>query len=188
VAHDPAGDERDGSARSALWRARWLMLGATLAAGVGGYGVSQLQPATYTAETRMVLTSAEDEAGLDVADHDVILTAPSVLESARAALADGTNFGEPAGSVEAWVPPESAVIAVMTTAPTAQQAVERAKAVTGAYAERTAAEGAQAVAVVQEAALPSSPTSPHPLGIGLFLAALGGLLASAVVLRRAKLR
>ncbi|TWH75382.1 Wzz/FepE/Etk N-terminal domain-containing protein [Modestobacter roseus] len=149
------GPSRWTPSLGSVWRARWFVVGAAVVAGVGGYLVSQDQPPTYTADTRLVLSASEDfeplggratnDASRFVANQASILGAPRVLQAAADELGDGTTLGELAEAVTVSASAESDVLVVEAVAGDAEEAAARADALATAYVQYRAAR------VVQEA-------------------------------------
>ena len=129
-----------------VWRARWLVLGAAVAAGIGGYLVAQAQPSTYTAESRVILSAEQDFDPLGrtsfndpsrfLSNQVSVMTTPQVLEAALEDL-DGpaTTSAELAESVRVSALADSDVITVAASAGDPELAAARANAVVTAYAE-----------------------------------------------------
>ncbi|SFE04255.1 hypothetical protein [Blastococcus tunisiensis] len=135
---------RRSTAWASVWRARWVVVAAALAAGAGGYAVSQGQPEEFVATGQVVLSANRDFAPVGasnfvdssryVATQVSIMTAEPVLDAAAAGL-EGTTTGELAMAVEASAAGEGDVIVVRVTGPDRQVAAARANAVIEAYQE-----------------------------------------------------
>ncbi|MGY1840858.1 MULTISPECIES: hypothetical protein [unclassified Modestobacter] len=145
-----AGPSRRPLSLAPVWRARWFVVGAAVVAGVGGYLVSQDQPPTYTAETRLVLSASQDfeplgrsssgDASRFVANQASILGAPRVLQLAVDELDDGTSLGELAEAVTVSAAADSDVLVVEAVAGDPEEAAERANAVAAGYLQYRAAQ------------------------------------------------
>ncbi|MGY1716356.1 hypothetical protein ACI78R_17980 [Geodermatophilus sp. SYSU D01106] len=206
---------------ASVWRARWLVLAAVLVAGVGGYFLSSRQDPTYFAQSRIVLAAAQafDPLGRQtfgdptrfIADQAAIIGTQPVLERAAAELDGGVTVGDLARGLDVAANGDNDVITVGMSAPTSEDAADRANAVVEAYrsyvADAVAAEAAAAtaatgdpavvdqiateaaiysdgVAIVEPAFPPGDPATPVPLRDAALLAAIAALLAVGVALIR----
>lgn len=157
---DPTAGGSGAASRSvvlgAFWRARWIILGAIIVAGVGGYLLSQGQPSEYRAESRVVLSSSQgfDPLGTQsyqeptryVANQVSIIGSQPVLEDAAGRL-DNTDAAELASVLDVGASGTNDVLTVTASAATPDAAADRANAVVAAYEDhvrRTVAETAAA--------------------------------------------
>lgn len=145
---------------ASAWRARWLILAAAMVAGIGGYLLSSLQPATYLAQSRVLLSAAEpfDPLGGQnfsdptrfIANQMSVMGTQPLLESAATRLDDATA-AELAEAVSFEASSATDVITVGSFGDTAEQAADRANAIVAAYREYARERVATAVADAQAA-------------------------------------
>ncbi|CCG01383.1 hypothetical protein [Blastococcus saxobsidens] len=161
-----AGRDRP-SFGGAVWRARWLILGAAVVAGIGGYVFSEGQPREYTAVSRVVL-SADDvfeplggrsfvDSSRFLSNQRLIMTTQPLLRAALERLDGDLSVSELAESVDVSALSDADVLLVAATAPTPESAVDRADAVVTAYlesaTERVAGRAAAALAATADPAV-----------------------------------
>ena len=141
------GPPRSVSAVS-LWRAKWIILAVIALAFVGGYQYSKEQPATYTAQSRVVLSAAQpfdplgtysgNEPTRYVADQVAIIDTQTILAPAAQQLAvqqppdpiDGVALS---GAITPEPSTTTSVIVINATASEPERAVARANVVAAAY-------------------------------------------------------
>lgn len=141
---------------STVWRARWIILGAAVVAGAGGYVVSSSQEPLYTAESRLVLSAVADfdplgsqsfaDSSRYVAKQIPILSSAPIVTAALAELPEGTEYEELTDALAVSASADSDVVVVETTAPTAEGAAARANAVVAGYREYVRARVAELAA------------------------------------------
>jgi capsular polysaccharide biosynthesis protein len=129
---------------AAVWRARWLILAAVLVAGIGGYFLSSMQPASYVAQSRVVLSATQPFDPLSnqtfadparfIANQVSVMGTQPILESAANRL-DDTTIGDLAGALTVEGSGDTDVITVGASGDTAEEAADRANAVVAAYRE-----------------------------------------------------
>ena len=139
-----------GSPRSvaavSLWRAKWAILAVIVLAFVASYQYSKDQPATYTAQSRIVLSAAQpfDPLGTYsyndptryVADQVALIRTQAILAPASAQLATQNDPIDPnalSGAVSPEPSATTSVIVVNARASEPDRAVGRANAVALAY-------------------------------------------------------
>lgn len=128
---------------AAVWRARWLILAAVIAAGLGGYLVTERQPAEYTAASRIVFSTTEafDPLGGNSYDNSArflgnqvsIITTRPVLQAASQRLGSGVSVEVLATSVDVTVAPDADVLVIAATASSPTAAADRAGSVVEAF-------------------------------------------------------
>ncbi|MGY2078784.1 hypothetical protein [Modestobacter sp. SYSU DS0657] len=143
----PVAGVPEGQARSvvlsAIWRARWVVLGAVLVAGVGGYAASASQPSVYTAQSRAVLSAnapftplsgqSYNDPARYISNQVALITTVPVLNLAVERLGEDLTATELAAGIEVEPSGADDVIAVHASAPTGEAAADRANAVLAAY-------------------------------------------------------
>lgn len=141
-----AGGSPRSVAAVSLWRAKWAILAVIVVAFVASYQYSKDQPATYRAQSRIVLSAAQpfDPLGTYsyndptryVADQVALIRTQAILGPAAAQLAAEGDPIDP-NSLSGAVTPEpstsTSVIVVNARASEADRAVGRANAVALAY-------------------------------------------------------
>ncbi|OMQ15585.1 hypothetical protein A7K94_0208400, partial [Modestobacter sp. VKM Ac-2676] len=113
---------------SALWRGRWLIGGAAVAAGLLGAQLSALQEETYTAQSRMVLSAtanfdplggnAPSNAGRYLANQMAILDSEPVLELVAEQLGGDADPATLAEAVSVATLADSDIVVISATRPT----------------------------------------------------------------------
>jgi capsular polysaccharide biosynthesis protein len=126
-----------------LWRARWVILVAAVLAGGAGYALSALQDPAYTAQSRLVLSAAQEfdplgrqsfsDSARFVANQVSVLSSQPVVDAALQELADGTTRDELVSSLDVSASATADVLEVAATGPTAEAAAARANSVVEAY-------------------------------------------------------
>jgi capsular polysaccharide biosynthesis protein len=135
---------------SALWRARWALVIAVLAAGAAGTLLSANQAVSYTAASRMVLSASQSfhplgaqsltEPTRFISDQASIITTSPVLEGASNELSGAISPAKLARTVSVEASGDNDVMTVSASAPTAVEAADRANAVVSAYRDYVARE------------------------------------------------
>ncbi|MGY1840856.1 MULTISPECIES: hypothetical protein [unclassified Modestobacter] len=151
---------------SALWRGRWLIGGAAVAAGLLGAQLSALQEETYTAQSRMVLSATANfdplggnspsNAGRYLANQMAILDSEPVLELVAEQLGGDADPATLAEAVSVATLADSDIVVISATAPDPELAAARADAVTAAY-QQYVTQRVQEVADAAVAAVAADP-------------------------------
>lgn len=138
--------EADQSLLAAVWRRRLSVVVVVLLGALVGFAVSTLQPVRYAAEARLFLATSRPfepltpsgqfvEAERYVSNQAAIASSSLVLERAESRLGGTVDAETLRRSVRADAAPNLDLVSITATAPTAEDAVARAQAVTSAYRE-----------------------------------------------------
>lgn len=136
--------EADQSLLAAVWRRRLTVLVVVCLGGLVGFAGSLLQPVRYAAETRLFLAASRPfepfatssqflEPERYVSNQAAVAASALVLERAEGLLGGSVDAVALRRSVRADAAPNLDLVTITATAPTAQDAVARAQAVTSAY-------------------------------------------------------